>query len=60
MGRMDHLILRGLLYFCQEGMFVLLMIKFPSRQIAVEQIQARIERLKAACSLKGFFFRRVF
>ena len=29
-GRMDYVIQRGLAYFCREGMFVLLMIKFPS------------------------------
>lgn len=54
MGRMDYVILRGLAYFRREGMFVLLMIKFPSRQITVEQIRACLERLKAVCSPKFF------
>lgn len=49
-GRMDYVIQRSLAYFCRGGMFVLLMIKFPSPQITVEQIQACLERLKAVCS----------
>ena len=32
-GDMDYAIQCHMAYFCQEGMFVLLMIKFPSPQI---------------------------
>lgn len=49
-GHTDYVIQRGLAYFCREGMFVLLMIKFPSPQITVEQIRACLERLKAVGS----------
>lgn len=53
-GRMDYVIPRGLAYFCREGLFVLLMIEFPFRQITVEQIRACLEKLKALCSPKFF------
>lgn len=49
-GRMDYVIQHSLAYFCREGMFVLLMIKFPSPQITVEQIRACLERLRAPSS----------
>lgn len=49
-GHTDYVIQHGLAYFCREGMFVLLMIKFPSPQITVEQIRACLERLKAVGS----------
>lgn len=47
-------------YFCQEGMFVLLMIRFPSRQITVPYIHIytippRLKSLRAPC-LSQFFF----
>lgn len=53
-GRMDYVIQLHMDYFCQEAMFVLLMIRFPSRQITVEHILACLESLKAVCSPKFF------
>lgn len=45
-GHMDSVSQRRMAYFCQEGMFVLLMIKFPSPQITVEQILTCLESHK--------------
>lgn len=51
-------------YFCQEGMFVLLMIRFPSQQITVPYIHIytippRLKSLRAPC-LSQFFFSLLF
>lgn len=47
-------------YFCQEGMFVLLMIRFPSAQISVPYIhiyttQLTLKSLLAGCLSEVFF-----
>lgn len=59
MVRTDYVIQHRTAYFCQEGMFVLLMIRFPFPQIPVPYIyRAAVSRepQSSVCARLFFFF----